>query len=398
MSATSHASHAMPPTSTPTSTSTIFHHLPLLPLLLLSSLLAPIIAPVGMAQATTGLLLAPCASAASWTLTAAGGNTTTITDSSTGLCVAAATLPPLNSDLLVMAPCNATDPKQQWVLEAASVALASNTRYAWVVDEGSSNSNLSPNDPPKPIWLYDVVAAHSYCAAHGNCDFVYTSNNHSFANPASAQCVSVGALPPPPPPPPTPCPSMRTCAPDSPVAAQPFCDHTLPLAQRAQALVQQLTLTEKLNQWTVSGMGQPIARLNLKGFRWDSTCIHGPPFRNVTVFPHAINQGATFNRELVWRMSNATAFEMRAYTTLQYNLSHGNVFAGLSCDGGPLANNAHDPRWGRISETYGEDPLVITRLGLELLYAMQAIKPAAPAAPPSDYRLFTSQTTRHYMG
>ena len=75
------------------------------------------------------------------------------------------------------------------------------------------------------------------------------------------------------------------------------------------------------------------------------TCIHGGPFHGATVGPHAINQGATFDTVLVEAMSNATADEMRANSIQYYNSSNGQEIVSLSCDGGPLANSAHDPRW-----------------------------------------------------
>ena len=87
----------------------------------------------------------------------------------------------------------------------------------------------------------------------------------------------------------------------------------------------------------------------------------------------------------------------------------------LSCDGGPLANSAHDPRWGRISETYGEvrssnrsalrlrlrlscgcaqDPYLITRMAVTANRAMQL--PLQDATGRTFLK--TSQTTRHYIG
>ena len=105
--------------------------------------------------------------------------------------------------------------------------------------------------------------------------------------------------------------------------------------------------------------------------------------------------GATFDTELVEAMSNATADEMRANSvrTMQQSRGQGPINS-LSCDGGPLANSAHDPRWGRISETYGEDPFLITRMAVTANRAMQ--QPVQDA----NGRTFlkTSQTTRHYMG
>ena len=94
-------------------------------------------------------------------------------------------------------------------------------------------------------------------------------------------------------------------------------------------------------------------------------------------------------------MSNATADEMRANSIAFAQSSKGQgPIVSLSCDGGPLANSAHDPRWGRISEAYSEDPYLITRMAVTANRAMQQ--------PLQDARgrtfLKTSQTTRHYMG
>jgi beta-glucosidase len=136
-----------------------------------------------------------------------------------------------------------------------------------------------------------------------------------------------------------------------------------------------------------------LTRLNIKNFRWDSTCIHGGPFMGATVGPHAINQAATFDVQLVEAMSNATADELRAYSILHYKKT--GEITGLTCDGGPLANTAHDPRWGRICETYGEDPFLITRMSTTAMRAMQ--QPLADATGARTF-LKTSQTTRHFMG
>ena len=59
----------------------------------------------------------------------------------------------------------------------------------------------------------------------------------------------------------------------------------------------------------------------------------------------AIAQGASWDRDLVRRVSNATAVEARILSAQEYTSSKGaNMGAALSCDGGPLANSAHDPR------------------------------------------------------
>ena len=129
--------------------------------------------------------------------------------------------------------------------------------------------------------------------------------------------------------------------------------------ERAASLVAELTLTEKSQLFNVVCMLGYVERLNLKGTHWDSTCIHGVSNAgNATVFPHAINLGASFDRDLVARVGLATSAEMRSISAAAYTQGGGKAYNNV-CDGGPLANTAHDPRWGRISETYGEDPYVL---------------------------------------
>ena len=87
-----------------------------------------------------------------------------------------------------------------------------------------------------------------------------------------------------------------------------------------------------------------LEKNNLKGTHWDSTCIHGVSNAgNATVFPHAINLGASFDRGLVTRVGLATAAEMRSISTADYVHGGGKSYNDV-CDGGPLANTAHGDR------------------------------------------------------
>ena len=52
-------------------------------------------------------------------------------------------------------------------------------------------------------------------------------------------------------------------------------------------------------------------------------------------------------------------------------------------------------RWGRIAETYGEDPYLISRIGTT---ATRSLQQAVPTADGTDVHLASAQTTRHYMG
>lgn len=86
--------------------------------------------------------------------------------------------------------------------------------------------------------------------------------------------------------------------------------------------------------------------------------IEGILQNGCTIFPHAIAQGATFNPALVERMTVAEGKEARAIGIVQL----------LS----PVLDIARDLRWGRIEETFGEDPFLIARMGTAFVRGAQS--------------------------
>jgi beta-glucosidase len=86
-------------------------------------------------------------------------------------------------------------------------------------------------------------------------------------------------------------------------------------------------------------------------------CLHGHAARDATNFPQPIGLGATFNPALVERLFTMTAYEARVRGTHQ----------ALT----PVVDVARDPRWGRVEETYGEDPYLNTRLGIAAVRGFQ---------------------------
>lgn len=78
--------------------------------------------------------------------------------------------------------------------------------------------------------------------------------------------------------------------------------------------------------------------------------LHGLVHRDATVFPQAIALAATFDTSLMHRVSNAIARECRRHGIRQV----------LS----PVVNIAGDVRWGRVEETYGEDPYLSSAMGV----------------------------------
>ena len=86
-------------------------------------------------------------------------------------------------------------------------------------------------------------------------------------------------------------------------------------------------------------------------------CLHGQAAREATSFCQPIGLGATFNPELVETLFTMTAYEARVRGTHQ----------ALT----PVVDVARDPRWGRVEETYGEDPYLNTQLGMAAVRGFQ---------------------------
>lgn len=86
-------------------------------------------------------------------------------------------------------------------------------------------------------------------------------------------------------------------------------------------------------------------------------CLHGQAAVDATSFSQPIGLGATFDPELVRRLFEMTAAEARARGTHQ----------ALT----PVVDVARDPRWGRVEETYGEDPYLVSRLGIAAVQGFQ---------------------------
>jgi beta-glucosidase len=115
-----------------------------------------------------------------------------------------------------------------------------------------------------------------------------------------------------------------------------------------------------------------IPRLGIQKFNWWSEALHGYANNDsVTVFPEPVGMAASFNDELVYRIFDAVSDEGRA----KYNqwIRSGNEnkrFLSLSV-WTPNVNLFRDPRWGRGQETYGEDPYLMSRMGVSVVKGLQ---------------------------
>ena len=150
----------------------------------------------------------------------------------------------------------------------------------------------------------------------------------------------------------------------------PFQNPNLSPEARAEDLVSRLTLEEKA--LLMCDESEAVPRLGINKFHWWSEALHGLANNDsVTVFPQPIAMAASFDDALVLRVFSAVSDEARA--KYQENRRRGREdrrFLGLSV-WTPNINIFRDPRWGRGQETYGEDPYLMTRMGVSVVRGLQ---------------------------
>ncbi|GAC1359824.1 MAG: glycoside hydrolase family 3 N-terminal domain-containing protein [Ktedonobacteraceae bacterium] len=96
--------------------------------------------------------------------------------------------------------------------------------------------------------------------------------------------------------------------------------------------------------------------------------------RDATVFPQGIGLAATWNPVLVEQVAGVIREQMRA------------VGARLAL--APVLDVARDPRWGRVEETYGEEPVLIGTIGTAYVRGLQT----------NDLRMGVIATGKHFLG
>jgi beta-glucosidase len=86
-------------------------------------------------------------------------------------------------------------------------------------------------------------------------------------------------------------------------------------------------------------------------------CLHGLAGKEATSFPQPIGLGATFDPELVEEI----------YATIASDARTRGVHQALT----PVIDVTRDPRWGRVEETFGEDPFLVGTMGLAAVKGFQ---------------------------
>lgn len=143
-----------------------------------------------------------------------------------------------------------------------------------------------------------------------------------------------------------------------------------PRGPRVRGPREQVEFVNALQKWVLENtrLGIPVM--------FHEEALHGFVAPLATHFPVPLGLGSTWDPALVERVMTVAAREARA-RGCQHVLS-------------PVIDLGRDPRWGRIEETFGEDPYLVSRFGVAAVRGYQG-KTTDPLAPD---RVFA--TLKHY--
>jgi beta-glucosidase len=130
---------------------------------------------------------------------------------------------------------------------------------------------------------------------------------------------------------------------------------------KVQELISQMTIEEKAYQLVSYYFGTNIysnanLRLGIPNLI-AGECLNGFMANGATRFPQAIAMASTWDPDLIERMGNVVAKEARAY--------------GVHQCYSPMLAVVRDVRWGRIEESYGEDPFLVGKIGVAYIKGLQ---------------------------
>ena len=175
----------------------------------------------------------------------------------------------------------------------------------------------------------------------------------------------------------------------------PYKNKTLSVDERVADLLKRMTLEEKVAQLVCiwprgrdlkpeelkQGLGQVARQQERKGPRegaayanatqkylventrlgipaiFHDEILHGHMGQGSTSFPQPIALASSWDLDLIRQVFTAATLETRARGSHQVL--------------GPNLDLGRDPRWGRTEETYGEDPYLVSRMGVTLIKAIQ---------------------------
>ncbi|MEM1411243.1 MAG: glycoside hydrolase family 3 N-terminal domain-containing protein [Pseudomonadota bacterium] len=138
---------------------------------------------------------------------------------------------------------------------------------------------------------------------------------------------------------------------DTPAERKDVNDATVLRRESARTPGETVQLTNAIQRWMIEETRLGIPTL------FHEEGLHGFQARYATSFPQAIALASTFDPALVEQVYAITAREIRVRGA-HHVLS-------------PVVDVALDPRWGRIEETFGEDPYLVSRMGVAAVRGFQ---------------------------
>ena len=148
-------------------------------------------------------------------------------------------------------------------------------------------------------------------------------------------------------------------------------DSSLSPEERAEDLLQQLTLEEKVA--LMMDNSKPVERLGIKPYNWWNEALHGVARSGLaTVFPQPIGMAASFEPDAIHTIYTAVSDEARAKNAAYSAAGSYERYQGLTM-WTPTVNIYRDPRWGRGIETYGEDPYLTSVMGVNVVKGLQCM-------------------------
>jgi beta-glucosidase len=126
---------------------------------------------------------------------------------------------------------------------------------------------------------------------------------------------------------------------------------------QADKLLAQMTTEEKQLQ-LLAYCPNGVPRLGIPALHAGEV-LHGAVAQGCTSFPMSIALGATWDPGLMKQIGTVVAAEARA--------------VGIEQGFAPMLGLARDPRWGRVEESYGEDPYLVSEIGTAYIEGLQGM-------------------------
>lgn len=172
-------------------------------------------------------------------------------------------------------------------------------------------------------------------------------------------------------------------------------DTSYSFAERAADMVARMTMLQKTQQMHSAAPAllagddaNGTISTGLRSYNWWRETLHGyTGASDVTSFPISFSMGQSWDPELMYRVATEMSDEIRERVP---GLDSGLNFYS------PTVNLSRDPRWGRNSESFGEDPLHSAMMGAQFVNGLQGFAMDGKPIDPNGYYK-ANATLKHYF-